>query len=87
MRNGTTYWQVSYEFGLRADEWDVGVIDAGLYYLDSGDRKPIPDATDAPTQLPVRLDGSGGILTSGIYFKKWRVLTERNFGALGLGSV
>ena len=88
-RNGTTYWPVSYEFAIRADTWDVGVVDQGLYYLNAGVRTPIPDGVGSKTQTktPMRLDGSGGILASGIEFTTWRLLTEKNFGALGLGSV
>jgi hypothetical protein len=54
------YWEVSYEFELRPDTWEVQILNAGLRSLDgSGHLKQIVAADGAAVSSPVCLEADG----------------------------
>ena len=85
-RNGIDYFQVTYEFEFKLDTWQREVLDIGMYWLDGGDPRPFLDANKAPMQTPQLLDGAGGEGSVPV-FLPFNTKKEKNFGALGLGSV
>ena len=61
-RNGTTYWEVTYQIEFNPDTFSVYLLDQGTYYLDSaGDRVVFRDEEELADR-PKNLDGSGGEL-------------------------
>ena len=86
VRSGTTYWAVNYEFEFKPATWARLVLDAGMFYLSAGEPTSFKDDEKAVMQTPQLLNGSGAEGTTAVYLTFY-TLTEKNFGALGLGSV
>ena len=90
-RNAITYWDVNYEIVIVDDNWDLELLDQGLFQR-SGTRKSriLVDGQDA--EQPQRLDGSGVALAptaapSASVFGTWRVKKEKDFSVLNLAGI
>jgi hypothetical protein len=62
--NGVLYWEVTYEFEIRLEGWNLQVLDRGYRYLNSGALTPIL-INGLPCTTPRLLDGAGGVLSVG----------------------
>jgi len=90
------YWRITYEIAFRQDEWTINQLDAGFYSIGAsgpGFYSPIPDDTNNVTQEPIRLDGKGDVLSTGVgvgatgaVYRVYRSnrTKERNFDDLNL---
>jgi len=64
--NGEYFYQVTYEFELRWDGWQLSILDQGRYAIPVSGGQPVRilDADGAEVTDPVPLDGQGGVLAN-----------------------
>lgn len=81
------YFPVNIEMKFRKETWDLQILDQGTYYLDAVDAtKRHPFVTEDGQPRTGLLDGAGKPKAAGVdpVFRRFKVYTERPFGALKL---
>ena len=92
------YWTVTYQFVIRAETWDLQLLDNGTYYFEGGlqgrlnaDDLNLPSVKKLFTDKPGHpskgnLDGEGGKNpeSAKALFRRFRVYSEKSFGDLKL---
>jgi hypothetical protein len=90
-RDGYDRWAHSYTIEIAEGTWDVELLDQGMFYFDSANKKRRIEIGDEPTEEPQRLDGSGGklapdALPSASQYITFRLRKETNWSTLSLPS-
>lgn len=64
VRDGQTFYPLSFELHIRKEGWRLKPLDAGFRAISGSDRNNIQDGNDSEVNQPVLLDGSGGELSN-----------------------
>lgn len=96
--SGVPYYQISYEFQLNWETWDLKPADRGWYKADNYQKVRVTDKDGVPLSVQEWLDGDGNSLDlssqqykywdgvslkdSGPVMEAFRVMRERNFALL-----
>lgn len=81
------YWAISLAFEHNRDKWNPAkILDIGYNKLNGTVVEKIKDKNGEDVSFPVRLDGSGAVLSTSAadVFRSFNIYREVSFGALGL---